>query len=90
MFKNETPNEMLTKYIRLSEILINFTLSGIRHSGTCGCNFDGSLIAFDCLPHDLMIAKLRASGLLVGAVKLHERYFKDRSQQVRLGPCTST
>ena len=46
--------------------------------------------AFDCLPHDLLIAKLRAYGLSEGAVKLLESYLKDRSQQVRLGPCTST
>ena len=46
--------------------------------------------AFDCLPHGLLIAKLRAYGLSEGAVKLLESYLKDRSQQVNLGPCTST
>lgn len=46
--------------------------------------------AFDCLPHNLLIAKLKAYGLSEGAVKLLESYLSNRSQQVRLGPCTST
>ena len=46
--------------------------------------------AFDCLPHGLLIAKLRAYGLSKGAVGLLESYLSDRSQQIRLGQCTST
>ena len=46
--------------------------------------------AFDCLPHGLLIAKLRAYGLSEEAVKLLESYLSDRSQQVRLGTFTST
>ena len=46
--------------------------------------------AFDCLPHGFLIAKLRAYGLAEEAVKLLESYLSNRSQQVRLGPCTST
>ena len=45
---------------------------------------------FYCLPHGLLIAKLRAYGLSEGAVRLLESYLSNRSQQVRLGPCTST
>ena len=45
--------------------------------------------AFDCLPHGLLIAKLRAYGLSKEAVGLLESYLSDRSQQVKLGQCTS-
>ena len=46
--------------------------------------------AFDCLPHGLLIAKLRAYRLSEEAVELLESYLSDRSQQVRLGTFTST
>ena len=46
--------------------------------------------AFDCLPHGLLIAKLRAYGLSEEAVELLESFPSDRSQQVRLGTFTST
>ena len=45
--------------------------------------------AFDCLPHGLLIAKLRAYGISKEAVGLLESYLRNRSQQVRLGQCTS-
>ena len=41
--------------------------------------------AFDCLPHGLLIAKLRAYGLSEEVVELLESYLSDRSQQFRLG-----
>ena len=46
--------------------------------------------AFDCLPHGLLIAKLKAYGLSEEGVQLLESYLSDRSQQVRLGTFTST
>ena len=46
--------------------------------------------AFDCLPHGLLIAKLKAYGLSEGAVKLLDSYLSDRSQQIRLGPHISS
>ena len=45
---------------------------------------------FDCLPHELLVAKLRAYGLSEETVKLLDSYLSDRSQQIRLGPHTST
>ena len=46
--------------------------------------------AFDCLPHGLLIAKLRAYVLSKEAVGLLlESYLSDRSKQVKLGKCTS-
>ena len=44
--------------------------------------------AFDCLPHDLLIEKLRAYGLAPDAVSLLSSYLSDRVQQVRLGSHT--
>ena len=46
--------------------------------------------AFDCLPHELLVAKLRAYGLSEEAGKLLDSYLSDRSQQIRLGLHTST
>ena len=45
--------------------------------------------AFDCLPHDLLKAKLKAYGLSAGAVDLLDSYLTNRQQRVKLGPSTS-
>ncbi len=44
---------------------------------------------FDCLPHDLIAAKLVAYGMLHEAVRLLMSYLRDRKQRVRLGEHTS-
>ena len=46
--------------------------------------------AFDCLPHNLLIEKLRAYGLAPDAINLLSSYLSDRVKQVRLGSHTST
>ena len=40
--------------------------------------------AFDCIPHDLIIAKLEAYGFLIDALKLIHDYFSNRKQRVKL------
>ena len=40
--------------------------------------------AFDCLPHGLLIAKLRAYGLSISACKLVASYLSDRLQRVKI------
>ena len=44
--------------------------------------------AFDCLPHDLLTAKLKAYGLVPEAVQLINSYLSNRMQRVRMGPNT--
>ena len=46
--------------------------------------------AFDCLPHDLLTAKLDAYGLSPEAVQLLNSYLSNRMQQVRMGSTTSS
>ncbi len=58
------------------------------------CKFAALLLmdlskAFDCLPHDLMAAKLVVYGLSHEAVRLLMSYLRDRKQIVRLGEHTS-
>ena len=46
--------------------------------------------AFDCLPHNLLKAKLKAYGLSTKAVDLLDSYLSNRQQRVKLGPATSS
>ena len=41
--------------------------------------------AFDCLPHGLLIAKLRAYGLTLSACELVASYLSERRQRVKIG-----
>ena len=45
--------------------------------------------AFDCLHHNLLLAKLQAYRVSSDAVKLIDSYLSDRSQQIRMGSNTS-
>jgi hypothetical protein len=45
--------------------------------------------AFDCLPHDLLLYKLKTYGLSEQAVQLLASYLQDRKQCVRLGNSVS-
>ena len=41
--------------------------------------------AFDCLPHDLVVAKLTAYGMSPSAIKLITNYLRHRQQRVKIG-----
>jgi hypothetical protein len=45
--------------------------------------------AFDCLPHDILLAKLHAYGLSEKAVSLLKSYLTDRKQQIKIGNVVS-
>ena len=52
--------------------------------------FAGALLtdlskAFDCLPHDLLLAKLHAYRLDSKSLKLLSNYLSNRKQRVRIG-----
>ena len=41
--------------------------------------------AFDCVPHDLLIAKLKAYGFSLQGLRLIANYLSDRKQRVKVG-----
>ena len=41
--------------------------------------------AFDCMPHELLIAKFKAYGVQDQAIKIIKSYLSDREQRVRIG-----
>ena len=46
--------------------------------------------AFDCICHDLLVAKLRAYGLSVPALKMIQDYLLNRKQRIKIGSSYST
>ena len=46
--------------------------------------------AFDCIPHDLNIAKLEAHGLEIGALRLIHAYLINRKQSVKFNEAYSS
>ena len=46
--------------------------------------------AYDCLPHDLLIAKLDACGVGIDSLKLIYSYLTERKQRVKVGTSFST
>ena len=45
--------------------------------------------AYDCIPHDLLIAMLDAYGLDRNSLSLMLTYFSNRIQRVKIGTCLS-
>ena len=47
-------------------------------------------IAYDCIPHDLLTAKLEAYGFKKNALKLVYSYLTNRTQKVKIGSTYSS
>ena len=46
---------------------------------------DLSIKVFDCMPHDLLIAKLKAYGFGLQGLRLIANYLSDRKQRMKVG-----
>ena len=68
---------------------LDYSRPGKKELGQCG--FVGTTLmdlpkAYDCLPHDLLIAKLDAYGLDTSSLSLLKKYLPNRRQRTKVGP----
>ena len=71
------------QYVLLS-LLENFKRSLDKHN-SCGALLTDLSKAFDCLSHNLIIAKLHAYGFDIASLKYIMSYFKERFQRTKIG-----
>ena len=57
--------------------------ASLDQKGTCAALLTDLYKAFDCLPHDLLIAKLNAYGCELASLKLLNCYLHNRCQRLR-------
>ena len=62
----------------------------LDNSGLVGTILMDLSKAYDCLPHDLLIAKLEAYGINRNSLKLILNYLSSRKQRVKVGSCYSS
>ena len=62
----------------------------IYQGGVFGALLTDLSKAFDCIPHDLIIAKLEAYGLEIGALRLIHDYLINRKQRVKVNEAYSS
>ena len=63
--------------------------SSLRTSGKVGAVLMDLSKAFDCLPHDLLLAKMAAFGFGPWSLKLFSNYLNNRKHRVRIGSSIS-
>ena len=63
--------------------------SHLNTSGIVGAILMDLSKAFDCLPHDLLLAKMAAYGFGKRSLKLFHNYLTDRKHRVRIGSSLS-
>ena len=61
----------------------------IDQSGVCSMVLMDLSKAYDCLPHDLLLAKMEAYGFNIDSLKLMHSYLLGRRQRVKIGTCFS-
>ena len=62
----------------------------IDQSGVCGMVLMVLSKAYDCLPHDLLLAKMEAYGFSVDSLKLIHSYLVGRKQRLKIGSTCSS
>ena len=62
----------------------------MNNGGAFGALMTGLSKAFDCLHHELLIAKLDAYGFIIKSVKLIQIYLSNRKQMVRVSNAYSS
>ena len=62
----------------------------IDQSDVCGMGMMDLSKAYDCLPHDLLLAKMGGYGFRIDSLKLMHSYLVGRRQRVNIGTSVST
>ena len=69
--------------------LIEFCREKLDENYTIGMVLMDLSKAYDCLPHDLLIAKLEAYGFGIHSLRLIASYLSNRKQRVKIGSTVS-
>jgi Reverse transcriptase (RNA-dependent DNA polymerase) len=69
--------------------LMNYILKNMDKKRKVGCLFIDLQKAFDCVDHNILIAKLKAAGIIDKALKIFISYFTSRKQCVKINNTVS-